>query len=747
MKHLELYEGTHYTSRTRAGRLALISSSEEYFRLLDRAITAAKRRILVVGWSFDDRIVLVRDNAESLDIEPSGCSLGELLVQRARQNPELRIQLRIWRAPAVFGADQHITSWFQEQAQTLENLELVRVTSTSAFSARHEKFVIIDDAIAWIGGIDLSHNRWDTEDHIGDDLRRINPDGERYVAYHDTQLMLTGPVVRDLFEIAIRDRLVDDDWDPVDTDLWPSEVPVDLYDAEVALSRTRSYPEHDGDDVHQIAHLYRDLLNAAERRIYIENQYFSSDEITETVISRLHEPEGPEIIILISRELPDTLGRVTMGANSALRLSQLLENDRYDRLGIFFPVAVDGVTGTGAVKVHSKTMVIDGSLVTLGSANISRRSFSLDAELNVTILGAGAAGGKSGRTDGGTDGEADDETGNGTSTRTDERTVDDRPAWDDRLLAHHAGMEIEEWETLVSGHSGSRLSALRERVQDWPGLQDGRAQVITDAPKVLPPTVIERFDMKEPPPQETVLQRIARSNPLRIISRTRRVWIISILGILAIAALFYAARTDFDIHAFLGMVEQINDEHPVAGVLLTVASFWITMIVFVTIVVPVVFFSALHGPLLGIVYSTLGIFTGAALFYGIGLALHNNPWPDRYQAVRRVKEQLNRIKPYGLWAVAISRIVPSGPFLVVNLVTGLLGFSPGQFLAGSAIGLFPGIIAFSVFGEVIRNVFSDPGLMNTIWFVLFLVAYFAAVRGLIFIVRRVAGWGDTDSDE
>ncbi|HKK48117.1 MAG TPA: VTT domain-containing protein, partial [Alkalispirochaeta sp.] len=457
----------------------------------------------------------------------------------------------------------------------------------------------------------------------------------------------------------------------------------------------------------QIFRLYRDLVYAANDRIYIENQYFSSNEITEALISRLQEPQGPEVIILMSRELPDALGRMTMGVNSTLHLARLIAQDRFNRLGVFHLVSANAISPN--VKVHSKTMIVDGTLVTLGSANISRRSFSLDSELNVTF-----------------------------------RIADSAPSVEDRLVAQHTGLSEDQWRARVQRHEGSRRSAMRERIEEWDGLEDGRDQILANAPRHVPQEILDRFDMDQPPPQETVFQRIVRSNPWGIISRTRRVWGSFLVAVVILGAIFYASRTDFDIRVVLQSIDNINSQRPLLGALLTIGAFWLTMMVFVTIVVPIVFFSALHGPLLGIVYSTLGIFSGAAIFYAIGRAFHTASWLDRYHAVRRAKAQLERIKPYGLWAVAISRMVPSGPFLVVNLVTGLLGFSPMQFLAGSAVGLLPGIIAFSVFGEVVRNVFTNPGLMSTIWFVVFVVTYFFAVRGLLHVVKRIASWASQD---
>ena len=143
----------------------------------------------------------------------------------------------------------------------------------------------------------------------------------------------------------------------------------------------------------------------------------------------------------------------------------------------------------------------------------------------------------------------------------------------------------------------------------------------------------------------------------------------------------------------------------------------------------------------------MGALSGGAAYYALGLLLHNSGWLDRFSVIRRAKEQFEKIRPYGTWAVAISRIIPSAPYLVVNLVTGMLGFRPLQFLAGSLIGLLPGIIAFSLFGDTIRRVFTDPGPTNIAWFVLLLVSYILLMRGIVALVKRFSGWKGREEDE
>ena len=44
-------------------------------------------------------------------------------------------------------------------------------------ACHHQKIVVIDDSIAFCGGIDITIGRWDTREHLGKDRRRNSPWG------------------------------------------------------------------------------------------------------------------------------------------------------------------------------------------------------------------------------------------------------------------------------------------------------------------------------------------------------------------------------------------------------------------------------------------------------------------------------------------------------------------------------------------------------------------------------------------
>src|SRR3546814_17164999 len=57
-------------------------------------------------------------------------------------------------------------------------------------AAHHQKIVVIDDALAFCGGIDMTADRWDTSAHLDDDPRRRRPSGRFYGAWHDATVAL-----------------------------------------------------------------------------------------------------------------------------------------------------------------------------------------------------------------------------------------------------------------------------------------------------------------------------------------------------------------------------------------------------------------------------------------------------------------------------------------------------------------------------------------------------------------------------
>jgi phospholipase D1/2 len=84
---------------------------------------------------------------------------------------------------------------------------------------------------------------------------------------------------------------------------------------------------------------------------------------------------------------------------------------------------------------------------------------------------------------------------------------------------------------------------------------------------------------------------------------------------------------------------------------------------------------------------------------------------------------------HGLMSVALLRATPVAPFTVVNIAAGLSRIGFTDFLAGTAAGLSPSIIAYGVIGRRLPDILSHPTAADTA--LLLAVALTAAALGWI----------------
>lgn len=258
-------------------------------------------------------------------------------------------------------------------------------------ASHHQKIVVVDDAIAFVGGIDMAIKRWDTPEHRAHDPRRVDPRGQPYPPVHDVQMAVDGEAARALASLVRErwQRATGRRWQARQRgrgDPWPRGLMPDLRDVEVAIARTQ--PAYNGDpEVREVETLHLDAIAVAQRSIYIEAQYFTSTATSAALCQRLLEPDGPEVILVLPRVASGWLEQTTMGVLRARLLKQLQGADRFGRLRVYYPVVPD-LDGS-CVNVHSKVLVVDDALVRIGSSNLANRSMGLDTECDLTIEAAG----------------------------------------------------------------------------------------------------------------------------------------------------------------------------------------------------------------------------------------------------------------------------------------------------------------------------------------------------------------------
>jgi len=112
------------------------------------------------------------------------------------------------------------------------------------------------------------------------------------------------------------------------------------------------------------------------------------------------------------------------------------------------------------------------------------------------------------------------------------------------------------------------------------------------------------------------------------------------------------------------------------------------------------------GPARGLTCAFLGILIAALASFLVGRRL--GPGYVRRIAGRRLTKLRVLLQRRGMLAVLAVRVVPVAPFVVVNLAAGALHVRLFDFAAGSAIGILPGTLVASVFGEQLITALAAP---------------------------------------
>ncbi len=371
--------------RERAERVAVLHDGAAYFAAARAALLRARSHVTLIGWSFDPRARLL-PRAEAPD---AGETLAELLRRLKAARPDLAIRILIWDMPWPISAGNEHTS--QSVRESLGPEIDFRIDATLPFGAcQHQKILVIDDEIAFCGGSDFEANRWDTPAHRDHDPRRRLPSGEDYPPRHDVMMLVDGPAAGALAELA-RERWrratgdtisspgADPEHDP-EHDPWPETLAPHLTGVTVGLARTDP-PLAGRPAVTESAALYRASIRAARDFIYLENQYLTSPMIAGALAARLAEPDGPEIVIVLSERSPSGFDRLTMdGARRGL-IRGLRRADRFGRLRIVAPHTPEG----RPILVHAKVALIDERLLRIGSTNLNNRSFGYDTECDLAV--------------------------------------------------------------------------------------------------------------------------------------------------------------------------------------------------------------------------------------------------------------------------------------------------------------------------------------------------------------------------
>jgi phosphatidylserine/phosphatidylglycerophosphate/cardiolipin synthase-like enzyme len=167
-----LVEGKNCWRRVRANRAAFLIDGAAYFDAFARAALRAQRSILIVGWDFNSRARLWCDEAPQ-DVPPV---LGDFLDTLVKRTRTLKIHILDWDFPLIYGVNREAPPIFGLGWKPRHRIQLRFDPDFPTGGSQHQKIIVIDDAIAFSGGMDLAADRWDTPEHRADDPRRLMGD-------------------------------------------------------------------------------------------------------------------------------------------------------------------------------------------------------------------------------------------------------------------------------------------------------------------------------------------------------------------------------------------------------------------------------------------------------------------------------------------------------------------------------------------------------------------------------------------
>lgn len=665
----------------------------------------------MIGWDVDGRTPLGEPGTTPDDGLP--LTLRTFLIALIQRNPDLHIHILLWDFTVLYSLDRELLPSVTFGWATPERIHFGLDDAVPLGGAQHEKVVVVDGKVAFCGGLDIALKRWDTQEHTADDERRRDPDGVLYQAFHDVQMAVDGEAaaviaghLRDRWTLATghpmhgRTQAVDDD-----TDIWPQSVEVELRDVPVGISRTRA-AYGDLAEAREIMAFYVNAITRSRRYIYIENQYLTSTAVADALAERLSRTDPPEVLIVSSAGDQGWLEGATMGAGRVLFLDRLRDSGAWEKVRVLGP----WVSGPGDtrhdVKVHSKIMVVDDHVLTIGSANLANRSMGLDCEINLSI-------------------ESDGHDGDRTSAFV--------ASVRDRLLGEHTGAGREA----VTAHldqTGSLLDVV-DNLGDGRfgrGLRPVPVDAGTDTTSTAP--LMRLGDPEEPVDLENFI-RAEGGAPLQVRRVTlRRRALKTVLLVLLIASIAGL----WQLTPLRGMVDAARIESWIVAITQTPWAPVVVLLLYVglgLIVFPITVLIAgtglVFGPALGFFYAMSGSLLSAVASYGIGHILGGDL--IRRYAGNRVNRLSRRMGRHGILTVIVLRVAPVAPFTVINLLAGASHLRAMDFLIGTVLGMAPGVALMTIFGTQIAEVLSSPTLVDVVG----LVAIFVGWLGASMVLQRL----------
>lgn len=691
------------------GRARVLIDAADYYLALRRALQKAQRSVFIVGWDIDSRTRLVgpEGTTENEDDLPDG--LCAFLTELVRRRPQLKIHLLLWDYSMLYALEREPLPAIRLDWSTPPQIAVCLDDVLPLGACHHQKVVVIDDALAFSGGLDLTIRRWDTSEHKLHNPQRCDPHGEPYRPFHDVQIMVDGEAA------AALGTLVRRRWQSAACekpppprplgDPWPEGFAPHFTGCRIGIARTEP-PGDDHEAVREVERLFLRSIAVAERQIYIESQFVTSDSVCSALINRLREYPALEVLIVAPNIHHTWLEERSMNAGRRRFMDRLMAAGVGERVRLVFPAIADDESGQG-VMVHAKVMIVDDRLLRVGSANLNNRSMGTDSECDIAIE----------------------------ATTPEERAS--IALLRRRLLAEHLNLASEELATMLAQDDSLLAVVARCAGGDRCLAEIDLSNAPTDE---ISRTVGQLADPERPiETPEFVGDMFGGRRDARPISRMVKLAAAAVL-VLALVLLWHytplAALTDPE--RLKEMLQSLGGGlwQPVV----VFAAFLLGSLVVFPVTVLIAVTGMLFSPLPAFAYALGATLASAALNYVIGRKAGAQPLRNLLGA--RVNRATRALAKRGVLSVAALRMLPVAPFTFVNLAAGASRVPFFDYLAGTVLGMAPGILVITLLGNQLGAVLSDPQPGEITLFALLVVGWLAISLALQWLASKLRTHSD-----
>ncbi len=684
----------------------MLVDADMYFRAAREAMRTARRSIFILSWDIDSRMRLLPSGADDGYPEPLGDFLHALLSERH----ELEVWLLNWDFVLLYAMEREWMPAVRRGWAGHRRLHFCMDARHPVGASHHQKILVVDDAIAFAGGLDLTGGRWDTSEHRLSHPLRTARDGKSYGPFHDVQAVVDGDAARALGELCReRWRRATGDATGATTapgranDHWPLWLAADVTDVDVGISRTA--PDYAGEPaIREVLQLYLDAIASATDALLFENQYFTSGLVAAALAERLSELAGPEVMVITSKRHSGWLEESTMGVLRARLQARLRKADGRRRFRLMYP-ALSGDDGA-SLNMHSKVFFMDERLCSIGSANLSNRSMACDTECNLSIEARGAD-----------------------AARVAAAIAQLRA----RLLSEHLATTPGRVEQALQQYHS--LCATIDAMSRPPRrLRDFEPLLPSELDALIPEQAL--FDPERPiAPEKLVAHAVPRESRAALPWRLAGLVLLALaLSALALAWRYTPLRDYLNPAALIAFAQQLK-QLPFTPLLVLMA-----YVIGCLLMVPVTLLIAATGIVFGVLpgapYALVGTVCAAAAGYGLGAAI------GRKTARRLLGTRLNRLSRRvarrGTLAMILIRLLPLAPFGVINIACGASHIRLRDYLLGTLVGVTPGVLLTTAFAHNLLQAWRRPShqTLGVLLIVVLLLAGFAIALRRLFKRQR-----------